>query len=621
MEESSAAPTSSSVFVKEDIKIPHQVFEVIEELRSRRIKDIENDARLNILVREKVELTNKVEELNMKIKLVESESLLKVEELQASNVSQSSSKEEIIRRQKLIIETNEKEIKLIRDEVCKLQLNAFALERKASDQEKKLTQQSSLLENFMKQKSKFESCLKACKEESVNIETAIDKLKSEVDDCKKINKNYSELNKQLTKELEGLKSELKSYECQLTYANAKNARFNLIEEISENTSSNKALQDEINFLKETNKALNEKTENFLKELNSMQDLLSKSQCLVETQASSNKKCQSRIEQLENKLSSSEKHCRLCISDLERCKSEMESAEKRHNKEKEDLIKERNDLQERLVQLTEELDDLKRAKIDLEELNSKWASKNLELIAMISPQVVSQKDDPLEPCQSAGAVGVPPVTVEGAHDSEDVPSDGKEGVSEDTCECSTTDNLDSRKADSNACSSGVQMVTSNESTTQQSSREMPKDIDDVTMVYKKLLQSTLSNKFGSTVASLTADCTLDSEGIKNSLKRTRSLSVTQPSGGLKFQRTVESNQTDSSLDLGSLNTGRSFDNVVHFIVNSDKYWFADVLASETLRIVFCLWVCLLAAVIIICDQPFGAFWGDGSQTSTSINCWP
>lgn len=574
MNDSKAAPEPYSVFVKEDVKLPHQVFEVIEELRSRRIKDTENDARLNILVREKVELANKVEELNMKIKLVESESQLKVEELQASNVSQSTSKEEIIRRQKLIIENNEKEIKLLRDEVCKLQLNAFTLERKASDQEKKLAQQSSFLESFMKQKSKFESCLKGCKEESRDIEIAVDKLKSEVDDCKKINKNYSELNKQLTIELQGLKTELKSYECQLTYANAKNARFNLIEEISENTSSNKVLQDEINFLKEANKALNEKTENFVKELNSMQDLLSKSQCLVETQASSNEKCQSTIEQLEKTLSSSEKQCKLYIVDLERCKSEMESVEKRHIKETEDLVKERNDLQDKFLQLKGELDDLKRAKTDLEELNSKWATKNLELIAMISPQVVSQKNDRLELSQSAEAVEVQPVTVEAARGSEEVSSDEKEIVPENVCESSTTDNLNSRPTGSITSSSEIQVVTSNESTTttRQNNQEMPKEInEDITMVYKKLLQSTLTNKFSSAVAqSLTTDCTSDPESIKNSLKRTRSLSVTEPGRGLKFQRMVEDNQTNSGLDVGSLNVGRSFDDVVHFIVNSDKH---------------------------------------------------
>ena len=245
---------------KDQLSLPHEIFDILSELKSKKEKEKEYEIKFRSLIEEKIVLEKQFDDLKMKIKILENDNTLKLEELTAKNLASNVSKDEKLKRQKIMLETNEHEINHLRNEICRLQLANFSTERKKNDQEKELQQMSSQLQTFAREKKEFENKFNNINEKFKKVLGEFSQLELEVKEAIQINLLYNEENKKLQSEMNKVKNSYHCTQSQLYHSNAKLKKLSFMKNVNneDNISSH---QKELKALKENNTALKDMVAN------------------------------------------------------------------------------------------------------------------------------------------------------------------------------------------------------------------------------------------------------------------------------------------------------------------------------------------------------------------------
>lgn len=177
----------------ESLKFFNHFFEIVEELKLRRITEGEYEDKINCLIKEKHQLNCDFETMKLKLKTLEEDQELRAVEMSRNYESQLSEAQRHCARQDVSLEVALNEMKTLREEVRDLQFLKHSFEKRSRDQERKIQQQNGILENSFKQLKELDShfqevCSKVC-----SLEEEHSKLGSSVRDVIKANVDFAKV--------------------------------------------------------------------------------------------------------------------------------------------------------------------------------------------------------------------------------------------------------------------------------------------------------------------------------------------------------------------------------------------------------------------------------------------
>ncbi|ESO06763.1 hypothetical protein HELRODRAFT_170776 [Helobdella robusta] len=361
--------------VIDQIKIPCELFQIIEELRCRKAKDKETESNMKLLVKEKIELEKSMDTLTMKLKHLEAEHLLKIDEIKVSNINQSVAMDEKLKKQKLIIETSDKAIEILRNENSKLQLANFTLERKINEQNEKILHNNSLLQSFTKQKLDTEILLKSFKEITTKVNSDLSKLALEVKESIKVNSLYSEVINNLKDELKQTNYSLELMEQKIINSSANDVRMKVVSNTLETSIDD--FKIELSALQNCNKSLTSRLEDKELKYNDLLKTVSNFQSLLSSYSESNAEKSLKIKQLENALEKA-------TEEIFQCKKELEEIISSNVIEKNIITKELDELKLKYKETLLLNENFKMLNSELQDVNS-----NLKCEMKILKETVEQ----------------------------------------------------------------------------------------------------------------------------------------------------------------------------------------------------------------------------------------
>ncbi|XP_021367723.1 coiled-coil domain-containing protein 73-like [Mizuhopecten yessoensis] len=135
--------------------------EIVEELKLRRKNEVENEERTQALIKEKYELERKNDLDGTRIKNLQEDNNKNLNETKRNFEEKMRKLEEKTRQDAVQKEAMVKEMEAMKDELRKLQLSKYSLEKLLRDQERKVQIQSDSTEQHLQQLSRVEHKLQA----------------------------------------------------------------------------------------------------------------------------------------------------------------------------------------------------------------------------------------------------------------------------------------------------------------------------------------------------------------------------------------------------------------------------------------------------------------------------
>lgn len=208
----------------ESLKFFNHFFEIVEELRLRRITEGEYEDKINCLIKEKHQLDCDFETTKLKLKTLEEEQELRAVEMSRNYDLQLNEAQRHCARQDVSLEVALNEMKTLREEIRDLQFLKHSLEKRSRDQERKIQQQNGILESSFKQLKELDSHFQEVCSKVRSLEEEQSKLGSNVRDVTKANVDFSKVLEHQQNLLAAHKEEIK----QLKKNNMKtNAKFHI----------------------------------------------------------------------------------------------------------------------------------------------------------------------------------------------------------------------------------------------------------------------------------------------------------------------------------------------------------------------------------------------------------
>lgn len=185
--------STADLQTKNILKFENELLEIVEELRVRRISDVESEQRMKQLVSDQYDLEKKVEELNQSLKNAADQHSQKLHDAkrQFDEKLQANSEEKF--KDKFNIECLEKQVKAMKDELKSLQVQKYSLEKRVREQEKKLEMQTAAKDMNISQQVKVEAKYQEIKRHFLLLKDAHNRLEQNVNKCITTNKNLEYL--------------------------------------------------------------------------------------------------------------------------------------------------------------------------------------------------------------------------------------------------------------------------------------------------------------------------------------------------------------------------------------------------------------------------------------------
>ncbi|XP_062577312.1 uncharacterized protein LOC134239164 [Saccostrea cucullata] len=362
----------------ECLRLRNGLVEILEELKLRRMNDKDNEERIKRADQEKYQLIRKCESESQKLTEATKQYRKQLQEADRKCEEKLSRAEEQLKQHKVFKDCTDKEISLLKDEIRKLEVVKYKLEKDVTEQERKLHLHLQSTEQHLNQLTETEGRFKLLYAQCKQLSEAQTQLEDSVHHAIKHNQALSYINEHQKCIVEEEKNHSLSLQAQLLEVKS------LLQQKPTETSLQQ-YQQEIASLKqrlerittEKEKANEEITEYEAKYEKLSQSLEDTNRLLVRQieNVEQHKKNSSQqtlvIDQLQKELSEVK-------GELQEVKAKNRSQTEQHKEEAREWRHKNSQLQDELNKISEELIDQRKTCSDLEELNTTWANQNIQL---------------------------------------------------------------------------------------------------------------------------------------------------------------------------------------------------------------------------------------------------
>ncbi|XP_061183361.1 interaptin-like [Saccostrea echinata] len=362
----------------ECLRLRSSLVEILEELKLRRMNDKDNEERIKRADQEKYQLIRKCESESQKLNEATKQYRKHLQDKDRMCEEKLSRMEEQLKQHKVFKDCTDKEINLLKDEIRKLEVVKYKLEKDVTEQERKLHLHVQSSEQHLNQLTETEESFKSLYTQCKQLSEAQAQLEESVQHAIKHNQALRYINEHQKCIVDEEKNHSLSLQAQLLEVRS------LLQQRPDETSLQQYQQEitSLNQRLERLKSEKEKAEEEVKEYETKYEkvtqILEDTNRLLVCQIKNvelHKKNSSQqtlvIEQLQKELSEVK-------GELQEVKAKKRSQIEQHREEAREWRQKNSELQDELNKITEELADQKKTCSDLEELNTTWSNQNIQL---------------------------------------------------------------------------------------------------------------------------------------------------------------------------------------------------------------------------------------------------
>ncbi|XP_078683049.1 uncharacterized protein LOC144917158 [Branchiostoma floridae x Branchiostoma belcheri] len=369
----------------ECLKFRDNLFEVIEELRIRRVTDTENEERISQLVKEKHQLERAREEEDGATAELEKKHGQEITDLHKQYKERIQQAEDSKNKSVLDLETSEREIKALKEEVQTLHMCKYSLEQKVKEQERQLKLQACAKDSHLSQMTEMEQKCSSLFLQCRQLTETQDRLEKSVKEAIRINKKLNSVNNHQTclikmhdAALEAQKKEVQVLKVQV-HCKLNNSDVTS----SDEHNSLHLVQQELTIQQDLSKQLQAQLEEIRKEKTEAVSSLQECQSLVDRHVETCSLLKQKLEVVELELQNLKTEHEGLKTSFDKQAQELQNLKDVHKDAFEKWGKEEASLQRRLKTLQEDYENLEKAHNNLEELNTSWAKKNIKMTEEIN----------------------------------------------------------------------------------------------------------------------------------------------------------------------------------------------------------------------------------------------
>ncbi|CAH1267580.1 coiled-coil domain-containing protein 73-like [Branchiostoma lanceolatum] len=385
----------------ECLKFRDNLFEVIEELRIRRVTDAENEERISQLVKEKHQLERTREEEAGATSELEKKHAQEITDLHRQYKEQIQQAEDNKNKSVLDLETSEREIKALKEEVQTLHMCKYSLEQKVKEQERQLKLQACAKDSHLSQMTEMEQKCSSLFMQCRQLTETHDRLEKSVKEAIRINKKLNSVNNHQTCLLKrnntALEAQKKEIQLLKVQGHCKLNNSDVTSSVDHN--SLYLLQQELNIQQDLSKQLQLQLEEIRKEKTEAVSSLQECQGLVDRHVETCSLLKQKLEVVELELQNLKTEHEGLKKSFDKQAQELHNLKDVHKDAFEKWGKEEASLQSRLKTLQEDYENLEKAHNNLEELNTSWAKKNIkmteEIKSLTNNKMLATKDSQAE----------------------------------------------------------------------------------------------------------------------------------------------------------------------------------------------------------------------------------
>ena len=374
-------PPNSSDFMR----FQSQLVNALEELQLKRIGESESEERIKHLMDGQHDLNKKLDEALQRAVKAEDSQEEKVCGIKKQYETQIKSYLEDRNKLAFDCKCAEKEMKGIKDEIMALQLDKYNLEKKLKEQERKLYLQNS-------NKDATQEQLRELKSTSTSLTKRVNDQESNLGRLAKCVEQYGLLNKKLMYINNHHECEITSYKTRVTSLQEK--VLELSTRLQQEPKDDQAkLEDKVRTINKLQQVLmreQESVSELKKELLNIKSdhqkccqLIQSAHSLVQKQVDLNNEQALQLSNATTSLKEMEDKYAELEAELNEKMQDLTTSKNMYNDALSDWKSKEEAMGSRLETLRVEHKELKVTKENLEELNTKWAKKNMELMSQIN----------------------------------------------------------------------------------------------------------------------------------------------------------------------------------------------------------------------------------------------
>eukprot|EP00058_Branchiostoma_floridae_P012681 XP_002598169.1 hypothetical protein BRAFLDRAFT_82967 [Branchiostoma floridae] len=367
------------------LKFRDNLFEVIEELRIRRVTDAENEERINQLVKEKHQLERTREEEAGATAESEKKHSQEITDLHRQYKEQIQQAEDSKKKSDLDLETSEREMKALKEEVQTLHMCKYSLEQKVKEQERQLKLQACAKDSHLSQVTEMEQKCSSLFLQCRQLTETHDRLEKSVKEAIRINKKLNSVSNHQTclLKISDTALEAQKKEVQLLKVQGHCRQNNSDVTSSDELNSLHMLQQELSTQQDLSKQLQLQLEEIRKEKTEAVSSLQECQGLVDRHVETCSLLKQKLVVVELELQNLKTDYEGLKKSFDKQAQELQNIKDVHKDAFEKWGKEEASLQSRLKTLQEDYENLEKAHNNLEELNTSWAKKNIKMTEEIN----------------------------------------------------------------------------------------------------------------------------------------------------------------------------------------------------------------------------------------------